>query len=176
LRQRGLSLIELMIAIAMLALVMGLGLPSMLEMVDGNRVARQATWLQSDLRLARAEAVRRGAPVAMCTSTNGSGCTANSSWRDGWIVFSNRLGDGNFNAGSGDEILRVQPAWSGTDTAVTTPDAARVAFNAEGFSANLRGGNTTITIKPHSGSERSTRCLVLNLAGTVTMQGGAACP
>jgi type IV fimbrial biogenesis protein FimT len=165
-----------MMAIVMMALVLGLGLPSLRDMVESNRVSRQATWLQSDLRLARAEAVRRGAPVALCTSTNGTECTAGATWRDGWIVFSNRQGDGNFNAASGDEILRVQPAWGSGDRTTTTPATERIAFNAEGFSANLRGGNTTVTILPASGQARSTRCLVLNLAGTVSLQAGAACP
>jgi len=174
--QRGLSLIELMIAISLLALALGLGLPSMSDMIDSNRVARQATLLQSDLRLARTEAVRRGAPVGLCTSSTGTACTAAATWRDGWIVFSNRQGNGVFDAAAGDEILRVQAAWGNTDTSVTSPDARNVAFNGEGFSANLRGGTTTITIAAASGSARARRCLTLNLAGTVTLLGSEACP
>ena len=174
--QRGLSLIELMIAISLLALALGLGVPSLRDMIDNNRVARQATLLQSDLRLARTEAVRRGAPVGLCTSSTGTGCTAAATWRDGWIVFSNRQGDGNFDAAAGDEILRVQAAWGNADTSVTSPDARGIAFYGEGFSANLRGGNTTITIAAAGGSVHARRCLVLNLAGTVTLHGSEACP
>ena len=140
------------------------------------RVAREASWLQSDLRMARAEAVRRGAPVGLCASSNGTACTAGATWRQGWILFSNARGDGSFDAAAGDQILRVQRAWSGSDTATTTPNADRLAFNGEGFAAVLRGGNTTITIRAPSAPVSSTRCLILNMAGTVSMQGGAACP
>lgn len=175
-RQRGLTLIESLMAVVLLALILGLGLPSLQTMLDSNRVARQASWLQSDLRLARAEAVRRGAPVGLCTSTNGTSCTAAASWRQGWIVFSNARGDGAFDPSVGDQILRIQRAWSGGDTATTTPFADRLAFNGEGFAAVLRGGNTTITIRAASAPVSSTRCLVLNMAGTVSMQGGGACP
>ena len=174
--QRGLTLIESMMAVVLLALMLGLGLPSLQTMLDSNRVAREASWLQSDLRMARAEAVRRGAPVGLCASSNGTACTAGATWRQGWILFSNARGDGSFDAAAGDQILRVQRAWSGSDTATTTPNADRLAFNGEGFAAVRRGGNTTITIRAPSAPVSSTRCLILNMAGTVSMQGGAACP
>lgn len=91
-------------------------------------------------------------------------------------MFINRQGDGNFDPAEGDEILRVQAAWGKADTSVTSPDTRRVAFNGEGFSANLRGGSTTITIAAAGGSVRARRCLLLNLAGTVTLHGSDACP
>lgn len=171
----GLSLIELMVVIAIAAVLFGLGLPSLRGMIDANRIASEVNLLQGDLRLARAEAVRRGAPVALCVSRDGASCAASGSWRDGWIVFSNRAGDGAPNAANGDQVLRIQRPWSGSDLVDTSPARLVMVFNSEGFAAGARS-NTAVTVTPALGTRSQRRCVLVNLAGTVTTAGSSGCP
>lgn len=60
---RGLTLIELMIALAMIAVLMSLAVPSFNTYLQRNRLKSAALGLEADLRDARHEAVRRGLPV-----------------------------------------------------------------------------------------------------------------
>jgi type IV fimbrial biogenesis protein FimT len=58
-RQRGFTLIELMVTITVLAVLLGLAVPSLREWIVGTRVRTTADSMQNGLRLAQAEAVRR---------------------------------------------------------------------------------------------------------------------
>lgn len=94
---RGFTLIELMVTIAILVILLGVGVPSFQAMVQNSRATALANDLVSALNLARSEAVRRGESVSLCASADGSACGGN--WIEGWIVHL-----------ESDEVLRV---WDG---------------------------------------------------------------
>ena len=96
---RGFTLIELMIAVALLAIGLGLGTPYIRDAVMNVRMTGQANDLMADLALARSEAVKRNVRVALCTSTNGTTC-GGSSWSDGWLVFPDLNGNGTQDSGT----------------------------------------------------------------------------
>ena len=62
-RARGMTLIELMVAIAIVAITLMLGIPSFGEWLRNTRIRSTAEALQNGLQFARAEAVRRNTPV-----------------------------------------------------------------------------------------------------------------
>jgi|JI10StandDraft_1071094.scaffolds.fasta_scaffold03218_23 type IV fimbrial biogenesis protein FimT len=62
-RPRGLTLIELMIALAIAVMLLSLALPSMLASLQRHRLKGAAEALAADLTEARFEAARRGVPV-----------------------------------------------------------------------------------------------------------------
>lgn len=76
-RQRGLTLIELMVTIALLALLLGLAAPSFSEWTRNAQVRTVTDALQSGTRLAQAEAVRRNRQVVFFL-TNDTGCTTDT--------------------------------------------------------------------------------------------------
>lgn len=94
---RGFTLIELMIAVALLAVGLALGTPYIRDAVMNVRMTGQANDLMADLALARSEAVKRNVRVALCTSTDGTTC-GGSTWADGWIVFPDLNGNGTQDA------------------------------------------------------------------------------
>jgi len=57
------------------------------------------------LAYARSEAVKRGRPVTVCASSNGSDCNS-SQWEKGWIVFTDDTGTAGKRDGS-DQVLKV---------------------------------------------------------------------
>ncbi|AZZ94364.1 prepilin-type N-terminal cleavage/methylation domain-containing protein [Hahella sp. KA22] len=59
-KQKGFTLVELMVVIAILAITLVLGLPSFSNLIDSNRVTANTNTLVGALNLARMEAVNRG--------------------------------------------------------------------------------------------------------------------
>lgn len=86
-RSRGFTLVELMITLALAAIILSLAVPGFQDIIRNNRAATQANELVAALGLARSEAVRRGARVSLCPSTDQASCTGGTDWADGWIVF-----------------------------------------------------------------------------------------
>ncbi len=80
----GFTLIELMVTISLLAVLLGIGVPSFQATIQGNRIATTANDMVAALHLARSEAVRRGVNMTLCPSNNQSTCSG--VWADGWVV------------------------------------------------------------------------------------------
>ncbi len=62
-RQRGVTLIELMIAMAIFALLLGFGVPSYRDWIQSSQIRTAAQSILDGLQLARTEAVRRNSSV-----------------------------------------------------------------------------------------------------------------
>ncbi|MGH8562936.1 MAG: GspH/FimT family pseudopilin [Gammaproteobacteria bacterium] len=85
----GFTLIELMVAVAVLAIALGAGVPSMSEFIKNSRLAAHTNDLLASLHLARTEAGKRNARVTLCKSADATTCTtaAGTGWEIGWVVF-----------------------------------------------------------------------------------------
>lgn len=62
-RARGVSLIELMVAVAIFAIALVFGVPSFAEWIQNSQIRSTAESLQNGIQFARAEAVRRNNPT-----------------------------------------------------------------------------------------------------------------
>jgi type IV fimbrial biogenesis protein FimT len=135
----GFTLIELMTAIAVLGVLLGLAIPSFREMTRGNRVAAAQNDLLTALALARNEALHLGTPVSICRSTDGATCAGGSGtatdWTPGWLVFSDTGTAGTvdgtdqplqrWGALDGDTRLTGSPFLTYSATGILAPAAAR---------------------------------------------------
>lgn len=89
----GFSLLELMVTVAIVAILGTLAAPSFQTLLQANKTRAVAGELLASLNLARSEAMRRGQPVSVCPSSNGSSCaTGGTDWDRGWIVLVNEDG------------------------------------------------------------------------------------
>ena len=86
--QAGLTLIELMIGIAVLAIVLTLAVPAFNTIIQTNRVAAQANNLSTGFAYARAEAIKRTNTVSIC-ARNPANNSCGNDWAEGWVVFDN---------------------------------------------------------------------------------------
>jgi len=175
-RQLGFNLVELIIVVAIVAILLGIGVPSYRYVTNSYRMSSEVNNLLGDLMYARAEAVKEGGGVTVCVS-NGAACLGNTAWQNGWVVFSNPLNAANPPAGS---ILRSQAAFAGTPTAdsfVASNGVDTVTYNREGFATTAAGfPSTTITLQDPTHNATWTRCLLISAQGTLTTETPANSP
>ncbi len=165
--QAGFTMIELMMTLAIAAIVTVLAVPSFRYVTNANRIAAEINGLLGDLQFARAEAIKEGRTVTVCISSDQTNCLINSTaWQNGWIVFSDPAGTGIPAAGA---ILRSQKTFSGTDTFLASNNLGSVTFNREGYAAGIVAGQI-IQLHDFNGTNAWTRCLSLNLVGQITTE------
>lgn len=88
---RGSTLIELMITIAIAAILLAIGIPSMRDMIHQNRLSGNVNEFVAANMLARTEAIKRGSPITLCRAVNAESgsdacSTAAGDWSTGWVV------------------------------------------------------------------------------------------
>jgi type IV fimbrial biogenesis protein FimT len=126
-RSGGFTLIELMVTLAVVAILATVAVPGFFDMIQNNRTTSQTNQLVSALNLARAEAIKRGVAVSVTAEEDG--------FAAGWSV--NVTSDGN--------VIRVYDAMQGMTVNAT---ANEVTFTPQG--AIDGGGNVSITVSPAS--------------------------
>jgi len=130
---QGMSLVEIMLTITILAILLAMAAPSVTSIVQNSRIRSQAGDMMANLAIARAEAVKRGVYVSLCPSSNWNvtppSCTTGAlttSWNQGYIVFADANKDGNVDPG--DTLIAVVEPFPGS--ALGTPPNA---FTSSGF-------------------------------------------
>lgn len=83
---RGFTLIELMITIAILAIVIAIAAPSFTSVIQTNRATSLHHELLGAIQLARSESVKRRQDVIVCRTEDQETCDNGSDWSVGWLV------------------------------------------------------------------------------------------
>jgi len=138
-RQRGLTIIELMVTLGVLAITAAIAYPSFDAYVANSRLVTSANELTASIQLARAEALRRGVTTVLCRSANPGaatptcGGTANN-WSTGWLIYAlpDTSGERDYDS-STDTLIKTGPGaqTNVTITADTTANAW-LAFKRDG--------------------------------------------
>jgi type IV fimbrial biogenesis protein FimT len=139
----GFTLVELMLVLAILAVLFGLVLPSMHSVISRNRLRMEASRLMSAINLARAEAVSRNSIVSLCPSAYAQTGLADCDgvYADGWVVFTNANGDGVIDDDS-DAVIQayhsLPDGYALTNKARTTAAKELISFLPDGSSRKNR--------------------------------------
>jgi type IV fimbrial biogenesis protein FimT len=113
-QQAGLSLTELLLAIALLGLVTGFSVPSFRSLQLDAARSRQVNQFVQSIHLARAEAMKRNSVVSLCPSLDGNRCAAaGTPWDAGWLVFENVDRDAPAVLDPGEPAVQAYPRWDG---------------------------------------------------------------
>lgn len=162
-RSKGFTLVELMVTVAVLAILSTIAYPSFQSTIRSNRVATGGNEALALVALARSEGVRNKHGGGVCGSSTGSSC--DDAWSKGMLAWSDTNGDGIYQ--SGEPALRFMAVSSGL--VGSGPDGALVAFDNRG---RLRANATqTVTLQPtECGKVALRRVMKINVAGQVTSQ------
>lgn len=167
--QFGFTLMELIVTMAIAAIVVTLGVPSFQEMLRNNRLATQTNEFLAALNLARSEAIKRGVRVSLCKSADGASCTSSGGYQQGWIVFA----DPNDNAtvDPGEMVLRIYTALpAGMLLTGNSTVQSYVSYVASGVSrlttGGFQAGTLTLCATPKA------RSIVINSMGRARVAEG----
>jgi type IV fimbrial biogenesis protein FimT len=139
-RGAGFTLTELLVAIAIAAILMAVGAPAMRDLVVSQRLRTAANNLYSDLSYARAEAIKRNASVQVQAGAN---------WASGWGVL------------FGGNALRTQASLTGVSYGGSAETS--VVYNPDG--RTTLSGTNSFNFSAPSGSVASMRCVVITPSG-----------
>jgi type IV fimbrial biogenesis protein FimT len=172
-RVGGFTLVEAMVVIAISAILMVLAAPSMRNLIESNGVSDSVDSLTGSIAFARAEAIKRGVPVAICPSnaaTTGTvACETGTEWANGWIVFVDYAGDGAL--ATNDSVLRMQGSFT-KNGAITLAPAGTLVFKPMGTLGSRAAGFTFAS--PSSISSLS-KMVCVGLGGRARVVSGSSC-
>lgn len=142
-RSRGFSVVELMIAVAIVAIFAGIAAPTFRNILATMRIKTAASDIHLSLMRARSEAIKRNANITVATQAAG--------WTAGWSI-SNAIED--HGAIAGNTISIAGP------TSVT-------------YTPNGRATTNPIDIGLTSSETTTVRCVSVSLSGHPTVKAGA---
>ena len=157
--QRGFTLTELIIVIAIGAILAALAVPSFRNMVQDNRLTAATNGFIAHLSLARSEAIARRTGVALCRSADPNaiapvcGGGAANNWSDGWLIFAN-IGnespptfDGGTGVGGVDILLKIGEGLTSNLQLISDGDGnTHIEFNLDGTSTIPRGNTASFAL------------------------------
>src|SRR6185503_740669 len=93
-RQRGFSIIELVIVATIVGVLAAMAMPTLGSLVRDQRIKTAVSDINASIIYARSEAIKRNTTVAICAkNADGSGCGNTTNWGVGWIGFGDQDGD-----------------------------------------------------------------------------------
>ncbi|HEV2704005.1 MAG TPA: GspH/FimT family pseudopilin [Steroidobacteraceae bacterium] len=169
-RMAGVSLIELMVVVAVVAILLGVGMSSYKSITVTSRVSGEINGLLGDMQYARSEAIKQGQNVVVCVSVNGTDCSVgNTQWNQGWIVFADPTNT-RTTGGNAALVLRAQAAFPGaTPDSLTDGATSNVSFDREGLALGL-GTGAVLALHDPTTNTALTRCLAISNIGNVAVQ------
>lgn len=189
LRARGFSLVELMVAISVTAILLIIASPMITTTLERNNVSSASNTLLSNINYARSEAVNRGTDVSICPSTDGKTCASSTTaYETGWLIYtyssSPVISKAYDSTKSNNLLLRVIQAQSGVS--IQAEASGVISFGPQG---EMKPDNTPsafdVCYRPASstGTGQSTTTvpgviLTLQSSGMAynqTLASGAAC-
>lgn len=177
-RNRGVTLIELMTAVAVIGVLIAVAIPSFRTFTNDSRTTATTNDLVTALNLARSEALRRASNVVVCASSDQATCGDADDWVSGWIVFADSNANYTLDAGA-ETVLRAWPAAAGGFVMTARragTDISGLAYNTMGM-RDLTPGAGAVTfqvVPPHCSGTRAGRTQVLQM-GTIQSD-KVACP
>lgn len=120
-KNKGFTLIEMMVTIAIIGILAAIGMPSYNNMISSIRISARINTLSDTLNFARTEAMKRGLTVSVCPIASNI-CNVTTNWSGGYSTLLD----------STSTQLSIVPAFTKGDTlsnTLTTP----IQFNPAGY-------------------------------------------
>ena len=176
---KGFTMLEMLIALAILGILTTLALPGFMETLGAGGVSGSTKSFSNALGLARSEAITRNTTINICPANAAMSDCAAAGWSTGWIVFQDNNGDatgatGSIDSGGTTPDVILQVFTPSSDTVVTgTGDL--LGYGSRGFGDNA----TTQTFKfcPRNNDASRARSIEMLVTGSTRLVStGLTCP
>ena len=170
--QTAFTLLELMITVVVLVIMVTIAAPSFTALIANNRSVTAAQDVINSIRVARSEAIKRGARVTMCASTDGNNCGGD--WNSGWIIFVDAAAS-DVAAPVVDSSQRIKYFVANSGAVIYARKNAiaqsYIRFTSQGLLARAANDLTPviIDIQQNNCTGQSAREIQLSLAGNVAV-------
>ena len=165
-RDSGFTLIELMIAVALVAILLATAVPALDDFTNDARQTGAINDFISSIHLARNTAITTNSRVTMCASASGTNCEL-TSWDAGWIVF----GDLNSNGALelGETIVSASAAVEGLSIqSGEFPAALMYRPNGRAMTAALTGNSGEFAVCDFRGVDYA-KVILVEISGRPRM-------
>ncbi|MCU7938915.1 MAG: GspH/FimT family pseudopilin [gamma proteobacterium symbiont of Bathyaustriella thionipta] len=155
---KGFTLIELMITLAVAAILLTVAVPMFTETLRKNRLSAQASNMFTALNVARSEAIKMGTDVTVCSTINQVICGGAVDWSTGWMVRQGAPG------GPG-PVIKVWDALS--PGSALLGDAGSIVYTSRGMTDPASGaaGTLQLTLTPTVCKPNERRRIDVNSTG-----------
>jgi len=157
-KNRGFTLLELIITLAVMSILVTVGFPSFSSMLKTNAVNTERDNLFNSLVYARTEAIKRGETITICKSSDLIICDTTATWTKGWIIFEDSNGNGVL---LGETIMRVQETLK-QEILLSFDNGDFVTFDGLGKASDTNG---TFSFSHSSGETDYDRTITLSTTG-----------
>ena len=165
-RNSGFTLIELMIAISLVAILLATAVPALEDFTNDARQTGAINDFISSMHVARNTAITTNSRVTMCASASGTNCEM-TSWDSGWIVF----GDLNSNGAldGGETIVSASAAVQGLSIqSGEFPVVLMYRPNGRAMTAALTGNSGEFAVCDFRGAQHA-KVILVELSGRPRM-------
>jgi type IV fimbrial biogenesis protein FimT len=160
----GFTLIELMVTVAVMAVVLTLGVPAFRDTVRNSALTATINEFIATLNFARSEAVKRGVQVTVRkTSTSDT-----VGWEGGWQVFTDVSANGQYDSAT-DQLLRVHDALKTNYTLRGNNNFTNyISYQPSGESNTMGSFGLCDTSVSGNPTKRTSRLITINILGRIT--------
>ncbi len=156
-KQAGLTLLEMMIALAVAAIVLTVVAPSIQSIVGKNRIVAEINEFSSVVQFARYTAIDQSSDTVVCPAADFANCSTN--WNQAKIVFIDN--NGNNQRDSSEPLLMTSEAISAKNE-MTGPNGSIVFFDSGATNASI-----SVKICPDNNNAAIARSININAQGRV---------
>lgn len=153
---RGFSALELVITMALVAILLGLGVPGFRTYLQNQRIRSTTASLHAELSLARNEAINSNQHVIACPGHSQTGCAGDSNWHAGWLIFIDENDDRVWQA---EEPLLRNTNEQADVLAISAASRNQIRFFPGG---SAPGSNAGIVICDQRGYEKGRKIVISN--------------
>lgn len=174
--QRGFTLVELIVALAVAAVLGALAAPAYSRFLAEQRLLGEARRLSEAIVVARSEAIKRNGVVILCAVAPPDGCGEAPHWHDGWTAFEDRDGNGTPDPGDPPVPLAEPAGVPGVTIVGNAPVESYLRFTFSGSARLVSGALQMGTFTVCRPGLRGYRVVLANTGRTRIERLPAACP
>ncbi len=177
-RNAGFTLVELMVTVAVLAILLAVAVPSFLDFMAASRGSSISAGFVVDMTRARSEAISANTCVKICQSDNAQDGTSatcvgtGDDWQRGWIMFRLPTCNTALTNPVDTDVVSAHVGDYADFEFFTTSGTVRRFFVFDPRGVLIANGNSNLTLShlPDGINSKHTRTVCVSFAGRVTVR------